>query len=434
MQRVVKFFLNIFTSKSIDMTRQIFAAEINFEDTPLHVREKFNETEANIKQLLVGFKAKVEEVFIIATRYRFTVYVVHENLKPLTDYFHIENPLKGYVQFYYNSGESVTHLMATASGLLSPVKGEGRILAEMMKGYQWAIACATIGITLDSALTRAIETARTVRTETGIDKFCASVVETGIELLYNRIEDLHAKKFLIVGTGKMARLALEYLTREGIRNIAITGHDQRRAQHLAKKFGLRVFHLDVITDYFYWATVVIGVSHEDLKIDLITHSGEEPEPEHPGKTRFILDLGIPPNFDARTVDDYAAEFYNLDDLRRLQASPLEAFGGLEAAWRMVMKASNDFTHLLELLNQSPVLSAYLTRQFILKKPDLVVKPRRSLRHLFLFRKAKSATDAAPAEAYINARAHTNNYAAENAVEIVRNVGSFEKFKIHLTEN
>src|SRR5687768_1715120 len=243
------------------MIRQIFAAEINFEDTPLHVREKFNDSEKNIKHLLGALRARVEEVYILATRYRFTVYAVHENLTPLTDFFHVENNLKGYVQFYYNSGESVTHLMASASGLLSPVKGEGRILSEIIKCYHWASSCGCLGITLDNTLTKAIETGKAVRTQTGIDKFCASVVETGLELLYDRLENLHKKNFLIVGTGKMAHLALEYLTREGIHNIAILGHDHARAQRLAKKFSIKVVPLESFRQYFLPADVILGVSH-----------------------------------------------------------------------------------------------------------------------------------------------------------------------------
>src|SRR5687768_14619213 len=129
------------------MTRQIFAAEISFQDTPSQIREKFNESEKNVKRLLAAFRRHVEEVFILANRHRFTVYIVHDNLAPLTAFFHEEHHLKGYVQFYYNSGESVAHLMATASGLLSPVKGEGRILEEIIRSFEWACSCSCIGMT-----------------------------------------------------------------------------------------------------------------------------------------------------------------------------------------------------------------------------------------------------------------------------------------------
>lgn len=411
------------------MTRQIFAAEINFEEAPLHVRERFSSTEKNIKRLLVAFKRKVHEVFILANHQRFTVYIVNENLTPLTVFFHEENLLKGYVQYYYNSGEAVTHLMATASGLLSPVKGEGRILCEIVQCYEWATACACVGMTLDNTLTKAIETGKKVRTETAIDKFCSSVMEAGIELLYNRLGNLHARNFLIIGTGKMVRLALECLTREGISNIAITGHDSARAAKLAKKFGIKAIDLREMSDAFCQADVIIGGSHQELDKELLP-----PAMSNERRDRVILDLGNPPNFDLRSLETWADEFYNLDDLRRLQPSPLEGFGGIEAAWRMVMKASGDFVMLLQLLNHSPVLSAYLTRQFSLKNADLKVKPRRTLRSMLLFRKSGNIMGTASVKDYVNAKAHVNNHVAENGSEAVRDIRGLRKFKFFLSEN
>lgn len=415
------------------MIRQIFAAEINFEDTPLHVREKFNDSEKNIKRLLATFRARVEEVFILVDRNRFTMYIVNDTLTPLTDFFHVEHNLKGYVQYYYNSGESVTHLMATASGLLSPVKGEGRILSDIIQCYEWATACSCMGITLDNTLTKAIETGKAVRTQTGIDKFCASVVEAGIELVYNRLENLHQKNFLVVGTGKMARIALEYLTGEGLRNITITGHDEAQTARLAKKFAIKHFPLDTLGQYFLRADVVIGASHQELPKGLIAvdkrYSSQIEE-----KNRFVLDLGIPPMFDAEVVDMFVDEYYNLDDLRRLQPSPLESFGGLEAAWRMVMKTSGEFVHLLQLLNHSPVLSAYLTRQFTLKNGEWKIKPKRTLRNMLTFKKTESMLGITQAKETWNVKLHINNYLPENGLEIIRSVQTTRKFRFVLSDN
>ena len=412
------------------MTRQIFAAEINFEDAPFNVRDKFNASEGNVKMLLNELRPRVEEVYILATRRRFTVYVVHENLHPLTDFFHAEHNLKGYVQYYYNSGESVTHLMATASGLLSSVKGEGNILSDLVQCYQWAAACSCLGVTLDSTLVKAIETGKKVRVATGIDHFCSSVVENGLELLYSRMENLHRKNFLIIGTGKLAGLALEYLCREGLSNIAITGHDHKRVLQLAKKYSVKSFPIGSIENYFLLADVIIGVSHEELDLNFISPENDK----DPNKNCFILDFGMPPNFESGWVERHAAEFYNLDDMRRLQPSPLEYFGGLELAWGMVMKASNHFVLLVNMLQHSPVLAAYLNRQFIHKNGEWKLKPKRTLRHIFQFKKGESVTGISTRKEVINARVHINNLMADNAHEIVRNFSQIKRFHFLLSEN
>ncbi|MGC1244003.1 MAG: hypothetical protein WA874_20600 [Chryseosolibacter sp.] len=412
------------------MTRQIFAAEISIDDAPHLVREKFNENESNVKAILVELRGRVDEVFILATRQRFTVYIVNDSLQVLTDFFHSEHNLKGYVQYYYNTGESVSHLMATASGLLSPVKGEENVLGDIRKCYQWASNCACLGITLDHTLTKVIDTGKTVRTATAIGHFCASVIETGLELLYGRMENLHKRNFLIVGTGKLARLALEYLAAEGIPNVALTGEDASQLSQLAKKYSVKTFPITSLSDYFYMADVIIGVSHQEVNLDFLNPEENKEENRNP----FVLDLGMPPNFNAQLVEKYAAEFYNLDDLRRLQPSPLEAFGGLELAWRMVVKTSNDFVHLLKLLEHSPILTAYLSRQFNQKNGEWKVKPKRTLRHFLLFRKGESATGLSPAKESFNEKVHTNNYQAENAVEIIRHFSKPKSFKFMLPEN
>jgi glutamyl-tRNA reductase len=416
------------------MTRQIFAAEINFEDAPLHVRESFNGTEKNIKRILTALKPVVEEVYALATHHRFTLYTVHENIVPLTNFFHLEHNLKGYVQFYYNTGESVTHLFAAASGLLSTIKGEPQILTEINKSYQWAASCACLGITLDNLLCKATEIGKAVRTATAIDKFCESVVETGIGLLYERLEDLHKKKILIVGTGKIARLALEYLCKEGIRNIAITGHHHRRALELAKQFHVKVFDIEKAGDCFLHSDVVIGASYEEVKINCPAQEKKRVPHPQDSKNRFILDFGIPPNFDPGLSEAFAAELFNLDDLRHLQQSPLESFGGLELAWSMVMKESNEFVHLLQQLHHSPVLTAYLTRLFTLKNSGLNVKPKRTLKNILLFKKSANATGLSSGNDYKNAKAHINNYRPENGDEIVRHIKTLRNFKFYLSDN
>ena len=411
------------------MTPQIFAAEINFEDAPLSVCEKFNGNERNVKSLLAELRSRVDEVFVLATRQRFTVYAVCENIHPLTEFFHSENSLKGYVQYYYNSGESVTHLMATASGLLSSVKGEANIVSDILQCYQWATECACLGITLDHTLKKTIETGRRVRVATGIDHFCSSVVEAGLELLYNRMENLHRKNFLVIGTGKLARLALEYLCREGMENIALTGSDHRQVEALAKKYSVRSFQISTIADYFFMADVIIGASHDALNMDFTNDRKKDANPDC-----LVLDFGFPPNFSSQWVEKHAAEFYNLDDLRRLQPSPLEYFGGLELAWRMVMKASGDFVHLLQLLHRSPILTAYLNRQFTLKNGVWKVKPKRTLRHILLFKKGETVTGISPANMTINGKLHANNHVAENGCDIVRNFSHVKKFHFLLSDN
>jgi glutamyl-tRNA reductase len=414
------------------MTRQIFAAEINFEDAPLHARETFSRAEKNIKRIRTTLAPLAEEVYILATAQRFTVFIVHENILPLTRYFHVVHDLKGYVQYYYNTEESVTHLLATASGLLAPIKGDRLILSQIQDASRRATECGSLGINLHQVVTDAIEVGKLVRTATGIDKFCASIVETGLHLLYSKIENLHNKTFLIVGTGKVARLALQYLSDEGVRNVTVTGHQDERALQLSQEFRVRMLPHKKIGTFIHRADVIIGASHEETKLHLPASAVQYKENPGGSMNRFILDFGIPRNFDPQLAEVLKADLYNMDDLRRLQPSFLESFGGLELAWSMVMKASSHLAKAIQQLQHSPVLVEYLQGTFRFQN-KLSNPPKRTIRNIFRSKKTTGPTFAAVPDHRMN-KLLLNNYKPENPSEIVRHIQALKKFNFLLKDN
>lgn len=346
------------------MPRHIFAAEINYEDISHPLREKLCGTEANVKSLLGDLSCQVDEAFIVSNPERFSIYAVSESLAPLEAFFRIDPALAGRAQFYYNTEESISHLFATASGLLSPVKGEHEILAQLTQAHQWAIECDSIGLTLDTLIRHALRLGKKIRTATGIDTFCSSVVDAGIELLYDRVDSLHKKSFLIIGTGKIAKLAARYLYNEGIQNIVIAGADRFQAQALANAFYAEAVGLEDVCDHFMKADVIIAGTHHEIALSekslekaSLSFSGY-PEAT---KMRFILDFGMPGNIDRKLGRHHAIQLYGLDDLKRLHKTPLDAFGGLEDAWSMVTRHAREFMMVIHQLELSPVLAAYWNR-------------------------------------------------------------------------
>jgi glutamyl-tRNA reductase len=281
------------------MAKQIFAAEISHEDTPIAIREKLAANESIIKSHLCELSLVTDEVFILSSCNRFTIYAVSESIAPLTQFFEKYPSLKGYVQFYYNTEESVTHLFAVASGLLSPIKGDHQILAELKQAHQWARETGSIGITLDNFLRQAQRVGKRVRTETGIDKFCASVVDTGIELLYQRMDTVHDKRVLVLGTGKVAKMAVKYLYNEGIQNVTIVSKDAGRAHELANLYYMEADSIENVHALVKKADIVIGATHDEVSLFPETFLSGFFEHD---KMWFILDFGMPRNFNAKLAD------------------------------------------------------------------------------------------------------------------------------------
>ncbi len=419
------------------MGRQIFAAEVSHEDTPLSVREHLAGNEATIKDHLFQLGNSVDEVFIVSTCNRFTIYAVHTSIDPITDFFSKYPNLKGYVQFYYNTEESVTHLFAVASGLLSPIKGDHQILEQLRQAHQWALETNCIGITLDNLLREAVRIGKRVRTETGIDKFCSSVVDTGIELLYNRMDSLHDKKFLIVGTGKIARLALKYLYNEGIQDITIVSRDVTRAHQLADLYYAKSDSIENIHSLVKHSDVIIGGTH--YEISLFDEAWLSQFSQH-DRMWFILDFGMPRNFNKKLAENSAIELYNLDDLKRLYQSPLDAFGGIEAAWNIVMQEAKAFMEVLIRLEFSPVLAAYWNRILFMKNRELnVLLPKldQQLSSKDIERIKKQAhklITRITGDSTANTRLLANNLQAVNGTDMVKNPVLIDVMKYNISLN
>ena len=424
------------------MARQIFAAEISHDDAPIHIREKLISSEATIKEHLLQLSPLVEEVCILSTSNRFAMYVVHDDISPVTNFFNQYPVLKGYVQYYYNTEESVTHLFATASGLLSEVKGEHEIIAHIKKAHQWAIEAGSLGITLDNLLSEALRIGQKVRTQTGIDKFGCSIVEAGIEMLYNRVDELHNKSFLVIGTGKVARMVLEYLYNEGIQNVCLAGHDMKRTQQIAEQFYAEAIPIEKVHEQFAKSDVIIGGTHEEIPFFADASDGSNTfswDFFSRDKMRFILDFGMPRNFSSKIAEHPSIELYNLDDLKRTYKSPLDAFGGLEEAWTIVMTEAKSFMNVLWQLEVSPILVAYWNRLLDIKQRNLKMLPVRAGQitdqEVQLLKKyAHRITRSLSGVAKKNIRSLVNNLQVENKSTFEVNYISLSDIKLNFSVN
>jgi glutamyl-tRNA reductase len=424
------------------MARQIFAAEISHDDAPLHIREKLASSEATIKEHLATLSPLVEEICILSSANRFAMYVVHDDISPVTNFFNQYPILKGYTQYYYNTEESITHLFATASGLLSEVKGEHQILTHIKQAHQWAVEAGTLGITLDNLLQQALRVGKKVRTETGIDKFGCSIVEAGIEMLYNRVDDLHNKNFLVLGTGKVARMVLEYLYNEGIQNVWLAGHDLKRTQEIAKQFYVEAIPIEKVREQFGKSDVIVGGTYQELPFFSGASDGSNTfswDFFSSQKTRFILDFGMPRNFSNKIADHPSIELYNLDDLKRMYKSPLDAFGGLEEAWTIVMREAKSFLNVLWQLEVSPILVAYWNRLLDIKQRGMKMLPVRAGQVTeqevqLLKRYAQRITRSISGVGKKNLRSLTNNYQAENGKLVVNSFVPTSEIRLSFSVN
>ena len=106
-------------------------------------------------------------------------------------------------------------MFRVASGLESMVIGEAQVLGQFKAAHRVATEAGTIDARLDYVMRRAISTAKRVRTETALGRGSASLSEVAVECARASCEDLDGKGVLLVGAGKMSRLAARPVARRG---------------------------------------------------------------------------------------------------------------------------------------------------------------------------------------------------------------------------
>jgi glutamyl-tRNA reductase len=423
------------------MPKQIFAAEISHENAPLHVREKLAGDDQTTRECITHFRKTMDEVFVVSTCNRFVVYAYGDSIDPLLNFFLQDPELIRYVHFCKSTEASVNHLFATASGLCSQIIGEHQILAQIRQAHQLAMECGSIGLVLDNLLRNAIRVGKKVRTETGIDKFCSSIVDSGFDLLREKLGSIKEKTFLIVGTGKIARLALGQLQHEGVRGVFIASHDMSRSTTLSIQYQTGVIPMEEVGTFFHHADVIIGGTHHE--VSLLPNSGRscmrhEMDYAIPGK-RIILDFGMPRNFDDSIRKHPLVDLYNLDDLKRQQRSPLDIFGGLDGAWQIIGQESKLFMTILQELDIAPVLAAYWERLVRLKEEQLswlLPKLESSSEHdiELIKRYAHKLIRSIAREPLRNLRAIAGDLQAQGTVKVVQDLYGFQHVKITFSNN
>ncbi|HEV8247674.1 MAG TPA: glutamyl-tRNA reductase, partial [Polyangiaceae bacterium] len=99
---------------------------------------------------------------------------------------------------------AVRHLFRVAASLDSLVVGEPQILGQVKDAYERAREARTVGSVLHRTLSRAIRTAKRVRSETSIGSGQVSVPSVAVDLARRMFSDLSGHQALLVGSGEMA--------------------------------------------------------------------------------------------------------------------------------------------------------------------------------------------------------------------------------------
>jgi glutamyl-tRNA reductase len=221
-------------------------------------------------------------------------------------------PLGG-VLYRAHEDDAAVHLFRVAAGLDSLVPGEGEILGQVRDAYEAAAA----GPVLDRVFRQALAVGKRVRTETAIGESPASVSSAAAALASQVFGDLHGRRVLLVGAGRIGELAASNLSSRGAEIAFVANRTVDTARELAHRFDGEPIGLDEIATKLGEVDVVVSSTSAP---GTVLHAADVPSRHR--MPLFFIDIAVPRDVDPAIAQLNGCFLYDIDDLEAVVAETL----------------------------------------------------------------------------------------------------------------
>jgi glutamyl-tRNA reductase len=285
----------------------------------------------------------VAEGAILSTCNRVEVYASVTKFHPgaqglrnfLSEFCHVApEDFSDHLYTYFDEG-AVSHLFRVASGVDSLVVGESEILGQVRKAIAFAEEEESVGRNLRRAFSQALTVGKRARSETEISRNPVSVSSAAVELARRAFagraggvgsagpqngrgdHSLEGKSVVIVGAGKMGRLAVQALEAAGATETIVVNRGEERAQSLADAYGVKPRGLAELPEVLSGADIVIcstmapGAVLDHKTVRTAVERRARPD------ALFIVDIAVPRDVDPSVAEIEGVVLRDIEDLRAL---------------------------------------------------------------------------------------------------------------------
>ncbi len=257
--------------------------------------------------------------------------------------------------YLHRDDKAVRHVFRVAASLDSMVLGEAQILGQVKEAYAAAQQAGALGTVLDSLMQRSFSVAKKVRSETGIARYPVSIAHAAAGLARRIFGDLRDTSILILGAGKMARLAAQHLTRSGVRSLVVVNRTYQPAVELSQELGGRAAPFDRLFDEMAQADIVLASTAAPRTL-VSRDDAQRISRARRGRPLFFLDIAVPRDIDPRVNEVDNVYIYDIDDLqsvarRNLQERRHEA----ERAEAIVARETQTYLNWLKMQELGPLI-------------------------------------------------------------------------------
>ena len=341
----------------------IVVVGVNHETAPVAVREALAFPKEQLPEALTRARevAGLAEAVILSTCNRVEVYgraaaVSLDAVSAFLARYHGRQPEDIAPHLYRLEGEAaVRHAFRVAASLDSMVMGEAQILGQVKEAYAAAEKAGSLGSVLNALRHRSIGAAKRVRSETAIGRNAVSVSHVAVELARKIFGELRDRTVLLVGAGKMSRLAAQPMVRDGARATVLGGRTFEKAEQLAAALGGRSAPFEDLRNELAQADIVIsGTGAPGVVID--RQDVAAAQSVRRGRPLFLIDIAVPRDIAADAGKLPGVFLYDLDDVKKVAESNLrERKREAAAAERLIDEEVRAFLEWRRSLDVVPLL-------------------------------------------------------------------------------
>ncbi len=301
----------------------LFVVGLSYKTAPVEVREKLAVLPSRVR--CSGCRLKLAggltEVVLLSTCNRVEVYGVSSkanlNLPRLfQELAHEEFDFSSHL-YTFQGRAAVEHLFKVAGGLDSMVLGETEIIGQVKQSYQTAQASGLTGPMTNRLFQTALQTAKSIRTDTAIGRGSTSVGSVAVELA-ERIfdQDLARKTVMIIGAGKMGEACVRHLSKKGARSVLVSNRSYDRGLALAQEFG---------GEAVSYANLLEGIARADIVVSstgcpqAILGMAEVSRvmAMRQNQPLFLIDIAVPRDIACEVQGIPNVYLYNVDHLEQM---------------------------------------------------------------------------------------------------------------------
>jgi len=262
----------------------------------------------------------VNEVVILATCGRNEIYMC-DYKETIQD--KIKQVIEAYGQFfsfpevkdhlYTKVGrEAILHLYQVAAGLDSIVLGEDQILGQVKEAHSLAMELGASKKILNRLFRDTITTSKQIKTDLRISEHPMSISYIGVKFLLEKMGTFDDKNILIIGTGEMGQLALEYVFEYHPGHVYMTNRNHKKVLNLKDKYPQikEVVYTDRNQIFPHVDAVITATASPHCVISKADLEGHQ-------KEIFLLDLAMPRDVDENVLELEGVHLFNVDSLNKI---------------------------------------------------------------------------------------------------------------------